>query len=357
MSIISFKGVTKRFSDGTEVFSSLSFNLEEGETVLITGPSGSGKTTIMKLLIAEYKPTEGEIFFDRKAVHKIRSRALPKYRRKIGVVFQDYKLIEELNVWENVALPLCLKGAKKSQIEERVTDLLKLIELTDKALVFPKQLSGGEAQRISIARALANSPQVIFADEPTGNLDQKNSQRILRLLTKINQLGTTLLLATHDPFLIENVIAKRIDLSIFGDDEQDELAKAKEKKSHPSSQQNSKSNISKDSFSKSSNDIDNKKKPKGGKPIRLELDEDVKKDVKKDAANNSKKKKLLKKKKQKSEQLSKKDKDKISGKNDKSDEEVVNKKAYSRFIKKVQSLARKIRGVFAKKEDDDQNEE
>ncbi len=219
MSIIVFKTVTQQFPNGTVAFRDLDFSVDSGETVLITGPSGSGKTTIMRLLIGEYKPTKGEILFEDKPLSKAYRNRLHLHRRQVGVVFQDYKLIEELNVWENIALPLFIKGERQSIIEERVTDLLKLVELTDKSLVFPRQLSGGEAQRISIARALANSPKVIFADEPTGNLDEANTQHIIKILTKINQLGTTLILATHDPVIINELKAKRIDLSDYHQDE------------------------------------------------------------------------------------------------------------------------------------------
>lgn len=211
--MIKFSSVTKCFSDGSVAFSNLSFEVDQGELVLITGPSGSGKTTIMRLLISDYTPSEGEVFFQEQLLNRLRPRELPFHRRQIGVIFQDYKLIEELNIWENIALPLLIKREKQQVIEDRVTDLLQLVELTEKAPLFPRQLSGGEAQRISIARALANSPKVIFADEPTGNLDQANSQHILQLLTKINKLGTTLLLATHDPGIIDQLKVKRVDLS------------------------------------------------------------------------------------------------------------------------------------------------
>lgn len=225
MSIIAFKTVTQQFPNGTVAFSNLTFTVDPGEAVLITGPSGSGKTTIMRLLIGEYQPTKGEILFEDQPLSKAYRHHLHLHRRQVGVVFQDYKLIEELNVWENIALPLFIKGECQDTVEERVTDLLKLVELTDKALVFPKQLSGGEAQRISIARALANSPKVIFADEPTGNLDIDNSRHILKLLTKINKLGTTLILATHDPVIIDELDAKRIDLADYHQDETPEELK------------------------------------------------------------------------------------------------------------------------------------
>lgn len=211
--MIKFQHVTQRFADGTVAFRDLSFSVDDGELVLITGPSGSGKTTIMNLIMNELRPHSGEIIFNDQPLQQIKRSNLPHHRRKIGVVFQDYKLIEELNVWENIALPLYIQGEKEADIEDRVTDLLKLVQLVDKALVFPKQLSGGEAQRISIARALATGPNVIFADEPTGNLDEATSIHIVNLLMKINELGTTLIIATHDPLIIKRFKTKVIDLA------------------------------------------------------------------------------------------------------------------------------------------------
>ncbi len=238
--MIKFQNVTQCFANGTLVFEDLSFAIEGGEVALITGPSGSGKTTILNLLIKEYQPTKGEIYLDSQLISQLPANRLPQHRRKIGVVFQDYKLIEELNVWENIALPLSIQGEKIEDIEERVTDLLKLVELTEKALVFPKQLSGGEAQRICIARALATGPSIIFADEPTGNLDFKTSQHILDLLIKINKLGTTLLIATHDPQIIEAVDTKRIKLSPSQEKEPLDQQGGKQQKTEPSSSQSKK---------------------------------------------------------------------------------------------------------------------
>ncbi len=213
--MIIFDSVTKKFPDGTLAFQNLSFEIDEGEMALITGPSGAGKTTIMRLLIREYIPTRGKIIFEKHPIQKLKNREIPLHRRKIGVVFQDYKLIEELNVWENIALPLYIRRKPQEEIEERITDLLKLVELPHKAPMFPKQLSGGEAQRISIARALATGPRVIFADEPTGNLDEKTGKHIIQLLKKINQLGTTLLVATHDPAVMDQFKVKTVNLTEF----------------------------------------------------------------------------------------------------------------------------------------------
>lgn len=207
--MIIFSSVTKTFGNGNIALDDFSIYIESGELVVLSGPSGSGKTTVMRLLIKEYNPTSGNIIFDDTPLSKIKNRHLPKHRRKIGVIFQDYKLLTDLNVWENIALPLYIIGKKQSEIEERVTDLLRLIGLEEKAWVFPVQLSGGEAQRVSIARALATGPDVIFADEPTGNLDQDSSLIITKLLKKINELGTTVLIATHDTSVLKELEKSR----------------------------------------------------------------------------------------------------------------------------------------------------
>lgn len=201
--MIIFSSVSKQFLPESFALKEISFEIDPGELVLLTGPSGSGKTTVMKLLTKEYDPTSGEILFHNTSLEEIKNSKIHEHRRKIGVVFQDYKLIPELNVWENIALPLSIIGKSESEIESRVTDLLELVSLTDKAFLFPTQLSGGEAQRISIARALSTAPSIIFADEPTGNLDKENSLLIAKLLTKINELGTTILFATHDHDVID----------------------------------------------------------------------------------------------------------------------------------------------------------
>lgn len=202
MSII-FDAVTKKFGESTVALDAVTFVVQPGEFIILTGPSGSGKTTLMRLLIHEYTPDAGEITFQDTRLSKLKSGQVPYHRRKIGVVFQDYKLLPELNIWENIALPLSIIGKDQEETESRVTDLLKLVSLETKAYLFPTQLSGGEAQRISIARALATGPSVIFADEPTGNLDPESSLGIIKLLRQINRLGTTVLLATHDMVVLD----------------------------------------------------------------------------------------------------------------------------------------------------------
>lgn len=195
--MIIFKNVTKQFNDSFAL-KDVSFSVDPGELLTVTGHSGSGKTTLMRLLIKEYTPSTGEIIFDSTPLHSIRSGRIHHHRRNIGVVFQDYKLLPEMNVWENIALALSIVGTRNNEIERRVTDLLELVSLTNKAFLFPAQLSGGEAQRVSIARALSTAPKVIFADEPTGNLDSESSEHIIKLLKKINSMGTTVMVTTHN---------------------------------------------------------------------------------------------------------------------------------------------------------------
>jgi cell division transport system ATP-binding protein len=207
--IITFETVTKQFGPSSFALQDVSFTINPGELVVITGHSGSGKTTLMRLITREYKPSSGEITFQNQPLSLIKSNQVHHHRRNIGVVFQDYRLLPELNVWENIALALKIINKSDQEIEERVTDLLELVRLPDKASLFPSQLSGGEAQRISIARALATAPSVIFADEPTGNLDPETSVEIARLLHKIHELGTTVLFATHDSDVLAHFKGER----------------------------------------------------------------------------------------------------------------------------------------------------
>jgi cell division transport system ATP-binding protein len=203
MPILRYQQVTKQFSPDSYGLQNVTFSIEPGEMVVITGHTGSGKTTLMKVLTCEYTITEGELYFNQTPVHKLKSNKVHLHRRQIGVVYQDYRLIKEMTAWENIALPLYIAGKKEEEIEQRVSDLLMLVKLADKYDHFPTQLSGGEAQRISIARSLALAPELIFADEPTGNLDADATKQIALLLSKINELGTTVLLSTHDTSLLE----------------------------------------------------------------------------------------------------------------------------------------------------------
>jgi cell division transport system ATP-binding protein len=207
--MLKFIRVTKKYQSEKPALDNVSFDVDSGELVLITGPSGSGKTTLLKLLTKEQDPSDGEIYFKEENINSLKKSKIPFHRRKIGSVFQDYKLLPELNIWENIALALSILGHPDHEIEEKVTDLLKLVDLTDKAYLFPHQLSGGEAQRISIARALSTAPELIFADEPTGNLDAENSRIVAKLLKKINDLGTTVIVTTHDPVVIKTLSGAR----------------------------------------------------------------------------------------------------------------------------------------------------
>ncbi len=203
MPIVRYIHVTKEFAPEAFGVKDVNLEIEPGELVVITGRTGSGKTTLMKLLTREYEVTEGELYFNDTPVHALKTNKLHLHRRQIGVVYQDYRLIKELTVWENVALPLYIAGKKEDEVEQRTSDLLSLIKLSHKYESFPNQLSGGEAQRVSIARSLALAPDLIFADEPTGNLDTETSRGIALLLAKINELGTTVLLSTHDLTMLD----------------------------------------------------------------------------------------------------------------------------------------------------------
>jgi len=210
--MLKFVNVSKRFL-GQLALDQINLDIDKGEIVLIKGPSGSGKTTLLKLLLKEHNPDEGEIWWQDVPLQKIKGSKIPQHRRKIGAVFQDYKLLPEMNVWENIALALSILGKSDKEIAQRVTDLLNLVGLPEKAYHFPHQLSGGEAQRIAIARALSTGPELIFADEPTGNLDAKTATSIAKLLQKINQLGTTVLITSHDE-VIEKLLqaARQVEL-------------------------------------------------------------------------------------------------------------------------------------------------
>jgi len=207
--VIKFQNITKIYPPDTLALDDVSFETKEKEFVSIAGRSGAGKTTLLKLLLAEEEPTKGRVFFREQDIHKIKKSHLPNLRRKIGVVFQDYKLLPSKTVYENVAYVLEVTGASDSEISQRVPEVLELVGLSDKANNFPAQLSQGERQRATIARAFIHRPDVILADEPTGNLDPYNGAEIIRLLLKINELGTTIILTTHNKEII-NSLEKRV---------------------------------------------------------------------------------------------------------------------------------------------------
>ncbi len=209
--MITFKKVSKIFGE-TAALKDVSFELNKEEFVYITGPSGAGKTTILRLLMAEILPDSGEIIVDGKNVAKISSKEMPAYRQKIGVVFQDFKVLPERTVRENVEVALAVIGVDEKQWKERVNHVLKMTELLARAEFFPSQLSGGELQRLSLARALVVNPKIILADEPTGNLDWKIAEEIMELFEKINKEGKTIIMATHNRMLVEKFKKREICL-------------------------------------------------------------------------------------------------------------------------------------------------
>jgi len=207
--MINFQKITKAYSPSSIALTDVSFEIKEGEFVSLVGKSGAGKTTLLKLLLAEERPTQGAVFFEEQDVAKIPPVLLPLLRRKIGVVFQDYKLLHSKTAYENIAYVMEVMGAEDREIARDVSEVLKIVGLMPRAHHYPMQLSGGEKQRVAIARALIHRPQVIVADEPTGNLDPYHTADIMRLLVKINELGTTVILATHNKEVI-NRLGKRV---------------------------------------------------------------------------------------------------------------------------------------------------
>ncbi len=206
--MIIFQNVSKIY-DGCIALDKINLEIRPQEFISVAGPSGAGKSTLLKLLIGEERPSKGKVFLDKQNIHLIQERDLPKLRRKIGMVFQDFRLLPDRTAYENVAFAMEVVGAAEKEIGRDVPQLLELVGLADKLNQFPHQLSGGEKQRVAIARALIHRPSVILADEPTGNLDLLNTWDIVRLLTKINELGTTIILATHDREII-NTLGRRV---------------------------------------------------------------------------------------------------------------------------------------------------
>ncbi len=211
--MLSFYGVYKSYTPPYFALSDINFSVEKGEFLFITGPSGAGKTTIIKLITREESLSRGKILFEGTDISRIPRSKLHLFRRKLGIIFQDFRLIPYLTVFENVALPLIVRGGGKQETYQRVTSALKELEIIHKAREFPNALSGGEQQRVAIARAIAGSPDLLLADEPTGNLDPFLSRKIMKILQRINMKGTTVIVATHDRALIEEFAKKVIYLT------------------------------------------------------------------------------------------------------------------------------------------------
>ena len=202
--MIEFTDVVKTYDQGNNALNGVSMQIEDGEFCFLVGPSGSGKSTIIKLITGELKPTSGTVHVNGYSLERIRKREIPYLRRTVGVVFQDFRLINKMTVYENVAFAMRVIGAREREIKERVPYVLELVGLSDKEKRHPSELSGGEQQRLAIARALVNNPSMIIADEPTGNLDPQMSFEIMSLLEEINNLGTTMLVVTHAQNLVES---------------------------------------------------------------------------------------------------------------------------------------------------------
>ena len=201
--MIEFIDVVKNYSPDTQALRGISMQIDDGEFAFLVGPSGSGKSTIIKLITGELKPTSGSVHVNGYSLERIRKREVPYLRRTVGVVFQDFRLIATKTVYENLAFAMRAVGAHKKEIEERIPYILELVGMEDKANRHPNELSGGEQQRLAIARALVNNPSTIIADEPTGNLDPARALEIMVLLQEINNLGTTVLVVTHAQELVE----------------------------------------------------------------------------------------------------------------------------------------------------------
>ena len=207
--MIKLSHVTKTFDDGYRVLDDVNLHVKHGEFVSLVGLSGAGKSTLMRLLTREIQPTEGKIIVDGIDLDDITDRDIPQYRRHLGMIFQDFKLLTNKTAFENVAFAMEVSGSAREDIENDVPQILSIVGLKDKSSQFPDQLSGGERQRLAIARAMIHRPKILLADEPTGNLDLVNSYDVVKLLLKLNEIGTTIMLATHDTNIV-NRIGKRV---------------------------------------------------------------------------------------------------------------------------------------------------
>lgn len=211
--MIYFDKVSKIYSPTSTALEDVTFTIKPGEFLSLVGASGAGKTTLLRLLLAQEAPSSGKIFFESLDIHSLSQEELPLLRRRIGVVFQDYKLLSSKTAYENVAFALEASDKLDRDIEHSVPQVLELVDLMHRAVHFPYELSGGERQRVAIARAIVNKPEVLVADEPTGNLDPIHTREIIRLLEKINEMGTTVILATHDKDIIDALERRVITLN------------------------------------------------------------------------------------------------------------------------------------------------
>ncbi|MBE5938243.1 MAG: cell division ATP-binding protein FtsE [Lachnospiraceae bacterium] len=199
------ENVSKTYSEGVDALNNVSLSIEKGEFVFVVGPSGSGKSTLIKLMLKELEPTSGKLCIAGQQLSKLKRRQVSKYRRNIGVVFQNFELLGDRNVYENVALAQRVIGVPKRKMKKNISSMLSLVGIADKAMAFPDELSGGERQRVALARALVNRPSILLADEPTGNLDPKNAWSIMGLLDEVNKLGTTVIVVTHNPEVVDTM--------------------------------------------------------------------------------------------------------------------------------------------------------
>lgn len=224
--MIVLDNVCKTYNTGVSALNGVNLRIRKGEFVFIVGTSGSGKTTLFKLLLKELEPTSGKIYINNKNIGRLRRRKTPKMRRGIGVVFQDFRLLKDRNVYENIAFAQRVMGKSAKVIRETVPQMLTLVGLSDKAESFPNELSGGEQQRVSLARALVNNPPILLADEPTGNLDPENAWEIMKLLEDINKRGTTVVVVTHNREIVERMKKRviTIDKGVVVNDEKGGIA-------------------------------------------------------------------------------------------------------------------------------------
>lgn len=207
--MIKLEHVSKAYSAGIPALNDVNLEIEEGEFVFVVGDSGSGKSTLIKLLLKELEPTEGVITINGRKLHTIRHKQVPRFRRNLGVVFQDFRLLKDRNVYDNIAFAQRVVGASVRESRRRVPQMLSMVGLAAKYKSYPRQLSGGEQQRVAIARALINQPKILLADEPTGNLDANNAWEIMKLLEEINERGTTVVVVTHNMEIVR-VMNKRV---------------------------------------------------------------------------------------------------------------------------------------------------